>query len=845
MSMGYQTRVVFDEWITPGAFWSRYSLLIGEWWKIDCRLKGNESNATLWQKKWGESILSQRIPDGNDIQVIKRNTFLLSKIKKSDEGHYYCVANCGLKKFVGKLYVKVNGKAFARPNITKIPSTKITPYGSSVTLVCEVYGSYVVRWYKVGSGELRGIESTSDKNVIKRELRIQNVTKENDGIYLCEIMRFIVKYIANDTVVVKSQEPRPPSFSGFYVSSEIMMKEYDDLTISYSVHGIPQPNTVWLRSKNELHAEKIIACSSNSSHCILSRWREDKISKNSFRFRILKVEYPRDDNVTYSLSATNKFGKASKSFTIRVHTKPQLEAVKQYSHIFQKEMQLNCSVKRVNPKTINFTWQYCEPEQSTCDSRNDYFWTTISVITKEESLISSITLKDPPKKRMLYRCKAENILGTDHISYEIFKMGESFANVKDSFSNLLSTIIPIGIFLVLVVTVVSIVMCKRIKLYGGLYIFSYPPIHDYIDQLDYNKNIREQIQKLPYVPEWEFPRGRVSLHSELGKGEFASVWLAHASGISKFHPRDLIKDRVNRTRLSVLIRTLRSRKNSYVSEEDVTEVAVKKLKDDFDKEKLIDLKSELKILIHAGEHENIVNLLGACTKGTSYELWVILEYCPNGDLRSFLRHGRHRYEENESSLTVNMSVRFGPRNLIYIAFQIAKGMEFLVSRKVIHRDLAARNILLGRGHVAKVADFGLARDVYKYQEYVKKSSSLLPLKWMAVESMQYSVFTEKTDVWSFGIVLWELFTLGRTPYPGLSNLDVFPYLMDGKRMTIPTCCSSNISEFIDQCWENDPCNRPSFASIVKILDDYVHNDGNFQHNCHHNSGTPDLCQCKR
>ncbi|CAB4037450.1 vascular endothelial growth factor receptor 2-like, partial [Paramuricea clavata] len=142
---------------------------------------------------------------------------------------------------------------------------------------------------------------------------------------------------------------------------------------------------------------------------------------------------------------------------------------------------------------------------------------------------------------------------------------------------------------------------------------------------------------------------------------------------------------------------------------------------DSDKEKLVDLQSELKILIHVGEHENIVNLLGACTKGTNYDLWIILEYCANGDLRSFLRRGGNHYEENETSLAVDLSVTFGPRKLIHIALQIAKGMEFLISRKVIHRDLAARNVLLGNGFVAKVADFGLARDVYKYQKYVKKS----------------------------------------------------------------------------------------------------------------------------
>uniref|UniRef100_A0A672K5Y5 Vascular endothelial growth factor receptor 1-like n=1 Tax=Sinocyclocheilus grahami TaxID=75366 RepID=A0A672K5Y5_SINGR len=161
-------------------------------------------------------------------------------------------------------------------------------------------------------------------------------------------------------------------------------------------------------------------------------------------------------------------------------------------------------------------------------------------------------------------------------------------------------------------------------------------------------------------------------------------------------------------------------------------------------------------------------------------------------------------------------------DLISYSFQVARGMEFLASHKCIHRDLAARNILLSNNNVVKICDFGLARDVYKDPDYVRKGDARLPLKWMAPESIFDKVFTTQSDVWSYGVLLWEIFSLGASPYPGLNIDEDFCHrLKQGTRMCPPEYSTPEIYSIMMACWENNPEDRPSFSALVEILGDLL------------------------
>ncbi|XP_070960895.1 vascular endothelial growth factor receptor 1-like isoform X2 [Oncorhynchus clarkii lewisi] len=311
--------------------------------------------------------------------------------------------------------------------------------------------------------------------------------------------------------------------------------------------------------------------------------------------------------------------------------------------------------------------------------------------------------------------------------------------------------------------------------------------------------LEEQCDRLQYDPgQWEFPRDRLKLEKPLGRGAFGKVMQASAFGIDN----------------STGCRT----------------VAVKMLKEGATPSDHKALMTELKILNHIGHHLNVVNLLGACTKAGP--LMVIVEYCRYGNLSTYLKSkrdvfllnkdGKKRcFEEREG--TEERGVSKSPlflEDLISFSFQVSRGMEFLASRKCIHRDLAARNILLSENKVVKICDFGLARDLYKDLDYVRKGDARLPLKWMSPESIFDKVFTTQSDVWSYGVLLWEIFSLGASPYPGLNIDEEFCHqLKEGTRMRSPEYSTPEITMLA--CWEANPSDRPTFTGLVETLGDLL------------------------
>uniref|UniRef100_A0A8B9T4Y0 Fibroblast growth factor receptor n=1 Tax=Anas platyrhynchos TaxID=8839 RepID=A0A8B9T4Y0_ANAPL len=276
------------------------------------------------------------------------------------------------------------------------------------------------------------------------------------------------------------------------------------------------------------------------------------------------------------------------------------------------------------------------------------------------------------------------------------------------------------------------------------------------------------------------PPSSLTLGKPLGEGCFGQVVMAEAIGIDKDKPNKAIT------------------------------VAVKMLKDDATDKDLSDLVSEMEMMKMIGKHKNIINLLGACTQDGP--LYVLVEYASKGNLREYLRARRPPGMDYSFDTCKLPEEQLTFKDLVSCAYQVARGMEYLASQKCIHRDLAARNVLVTEDNVMKIADFGLARDVHNIDYYKKTTNGRLPVKWMAPEALFDRVYTHQSDVWSFGVLLWEIFTLGGSPYPGIPVEELFKLLKEGHRMDKPANCTHDLAG------TPVPSQRPTFKQLVEDLD---------------------------
>uniref|UniRef100_A0A8C7ZK33 receptor protein-tyrosine kinase n=1 Tax=Oryzias sinensis TaxID=183150 RepID=A0A8C7ZK33_9TELE len=502
----------------------------------------------------------------------------------------------------------------------------------------------------------------------------------------------------------------------------------------------------------------------------------------------------------YTFNARSKLANASITFQVQMYQRPV--AVVRWENITT----LTCtSFGYPAPRII---WYQCLQLAIPLQAP------TVEVQREEYGAVEveSILTVGPSSQRMTVECVAFNVVGVSRDTFEFLHKSVSDWTDKLFTSTLTGAAGVLAIFLILLVVL--------------LYKYKQKPRYEIrwriIEARDGNNYTFIDPTQMPYNDKWEFPRDKLKLGKILGAGAFGKVVEATAYGLGK--------------------------------DDNTMRVAVKMLKTSAHSDEREALMSELKILSHLGHHKNIVNLLGACTYGGP--VLVITEYCSLGDLLNFLRLkaetfanfvlnvpdveassidyknvcSQKQFIRSDSGISSSLLRAFyqceesgewplDMDDLLRFSYQVAQGLQFLAEKNCIHRDVAARNVLLTSHREAKICDFGLARDIMNDSNYVVKGNARLPVKWMAPESIFDCIYTVQSDVWSYGILLWEIFSLGKSPYPSMAvDSRFYKMVKCGYQMPQPDFAPPEMYEIMRMCWNLEPTERPTFSKISQMIE---------------------------
>ncbi|XP_047426491.1 neurotrophic tyrosine kinase, receptor, type 2b isoform X2 [Mugil cephalus] len=299
-----------------------------------------------------------------------------------------------------------------------------------------------------------------------------------------------------------------------------------------------------------------------------------------------------------------------------------------------------------------------------------------------------------------------------------------------------------------------------------------------IENPQYFRNSGSMLKSDTFVQ--HIKRHNIVLKRELGEGAFGKVFLAECYNLTP-----------DQEKLHVAVKTLKEASESGRA----------------------DFYREAELLTNL-QHEHIVTFYGVCVE--SDPLIMVFEYMKHGDLNKFLRsHGPDAVlmADGQHSILVELT----QSQMLHIAQQIAAGMVYLASQHFVHRDLATRNCLVGENLLVKIGDFGMSRDVYSTDYYRVGGHTMLPIRWMPPESIMYRRFTTESDVWSLGVVLWEIFTYGKQPWYQLSNNEVIECITQGRVLQRPRTCPKEVYDLMLGCWQREPYMRLNIKEIHGML----------------------------
>lgn len=817
--------------------------------KLVCKVHKPASTRIQWLKKDDSLLGADNQPhlraltplQGN---ISKVNVLPLNNVSLESTGEYVCKAETSSGQYMQSAWLEVypeellshssksNARLEAADDVSEDTLDDESEHlllepGDVLKLRCDAGRRGSVLWYK---GNAR-VQHSTRIHIRNGVLEIIDITYDDSGLYVC-MLRGSRETVRNFTIIVADSLGSGDDDEDNGLDDMLTESENDQVYFNRGPHwthtqrmekklyAVPAGNTVKFR------------CPATGSPLPTIRWlKNGREFRGEHRIGGIKLRHQHwslvmesvvpSDRGNYTCVVENKFGSISHSYLLdvleRSPHRPILQAglPANTTAVVGGDAQFLCKVYSDAQPHIQWL-KHIEKN----GSRYGPDGTPYVQILKTGSLnmsevevlyLTNITMEDAGE----YTCLAGNSIGFSYQSAWLTVLSEE--EVADEVEKMETKYTDIIIYasgvLALVMAIIIVVLC-RMQVHPSREPFDVLPVQKLskfplrrqysVESNSSGKSSASLMRvarlssscspmlagvlefELPYDPDWEFPRENLTLGKPLGEGCFGQVVRADAYGINK------------------------------ENQEQVSTVAVKMLKDDATDKDLADLISEMELMKGMGKHKNIINLLGVCTQDGP--LYVLVEYASKGSLREYLRARRPPGMDYTFDVTKVPEEQLTFKDLLSCAYQVARGMEYLASKRCIHRDLAARNVLVTEDNVMKIADFGLARGVHQIDYYKKTTNGRLPVKWMAPEALFDRIYTHQSDVWSFGVLMWEIFTLGGSPYPGIPVEELFKLLKEGHRMDKPSNCTHELYMKMRECWHAVPTQRPTFKQLVEELD---------------------------
>ncbi|KAK3724950.1 hypothetical protein QZH41_017156, partial [Actinostola sp. cb2023] len=507
-----------------------------------------------------------------------------------------------------------------------------------------------------------------DNDMMMMTLLIDHVTLDDGGVYGC------LGYNENSTsptaaVNINVTATVPPVVS---LSNKTTLSTVEQVSLHcHVISGHPKPKITWYRNGLPIQL-KPLGPEGNCSSFVNGFYHLHDFKASHSEYLVVCDPKHELNSGWYTCKAENSKGKASAvSKYLNIHEAPSVRLVPDGSLIsieYGDRLQVTCLAKGNPEPTITWVKKTDDGKEYSVNSKD---------IRDVKSGTMILVRSVDDTHYGVYACHANNVYGNASISVSVGNPVILQRQQPAPKSHLIAAII-VSVVLLFFLIVFAVILYRRRQMYGGFYLCATPPLPDLIKSLDPTSPLIEQVHKLPYDPVWEYPRGNLVFRDVLGTGAFGKVYLAETESFLVVDDTSSVS---SRHRLAK--RKDYRRASSSSAKPGTLKVAVKSLKENAIESDHNDLLSELKILIHVGAHKNIVNLLGACTKGPKQDLWVIIEYCQYGDLMHYLKDKRDIHEPTWEPPTDDPKVQFSLTELVSATYQVARGMEFLTSRRLV------------------------------------------------------------------------------------------------------------------------------------------------------------------